>query len=218
MIQLFNVIKKYGRGSPALDDISLKIEKGEFVFLTGPSGAGKTTILKIIFGWEHFEEGQVLVQGINIGRLDSGNIYTLRRSIGVIFQGYKLLANKTVFENVAFAQEVTNRDRKTIKFKTWEALKNVGLTSQKRFFPGSSFRRRTATCCYCPGNGECPPIILADEPTGNLDQEISLEILKLFEELNRNGATIVFATHSQDILKLGNHRVIVLNRGKVVSS
>ncbi|MAX16646.1 MAG: cell division ATP-binding protein FtsE, partial [Nitrospina sp.] len=135
MIQLFNIIKKYGSASPALDNISLKIEKGEFVFLTGPSGAGKTTILKILFGWEHFDEGQVLVQGINVGKLDSGNMHTLRRSIGVIFQGYKLLNNKTVFENVAFAQEVTNRDRKTIKFKTWEALKNVGLSSKKDSFP-----------------------------------------------------------------------------------
>ena len=218
MIQLFNVIKKYGRGSPALDDISLKIEKGEFVFLTGPSGAGKTTVLKIIFGWEHFEEGQVLVQGVNIGRLDSKNIYTLRRSIGVIFQGYKLLANKTVFENVAFAQEVTNRDRKTIKFKTWEALKNVGLTSKKDSFPVhlSGGEQQRVAIARAMVNG--PPIILADEPTGNLDTEISLEILKLFEELNRNGVTIIFATHSQDILKFGNHRVIALNRGKVVSS
>jgi cell division transport system ATP-binding protein len=210
MIQLFNVTKKYGSyrpasGRPALDDISLKIEKGEFVFLTGPSGAGKTTILKVLFGWEHFEGGQVLVQGINVGKLDVGNMHILRRSIGVIFQDYKLLMNKTVFKNVAFAQEVTNRDRKTIKFKTWEALKNVGLTSKKDSFPAQL-------------SGGEQQIILADEPTGNLDHKISLEILKLFEELNRNGATIIFATHSQDILKLGNHRVVVLNRGKVVSS
>ena len=218
MIQLFNVIKKYGSASPALDNISLKIEKGEFVYLTGPSGAGKTTVLKILFGWEHFDEGQVLVQGINVGKLDSKNIHTLRRSIGVIFQGYKLLTNKTVFENVAFAQEVTNRDRKTIKFKTWEALKNVGLTSKKDSFPAHLSGGEQQRVAIARAMVNAPPIILADEPTGNLDQEISLEILKLFEELNHNGVTIIFATHSQDILKLGNHRVIVLNRGKVVSS
>ena len=218
MIQLFNVIKKYGSASPALDNISLKIEKGEFVYLTGPSGAGKTTVLKILFGWEHFDEGQVLVQGINVGKLDSENIHTLRRSIGVIFQGYKLLANKTVFENVAFAQEVTNRDRKTIKFKTWEALKNVGLASKKDSFPAHLSGGEQQRVAIARAMVNAPPIILADEPTGNLDQEISLEILKLFEELNLNGVTIIFATHSQDILKLGNHRVIVLNRGKVVSS
>ena len=218
MIQLFNVIKKYGSASPALDNISLKIEKGEFVYLTGPSGAGKTTVLKILFGWEHFDEGQVLVQGINVGKLDSENIHTLRRSIGVIFQGYKLLTNKTVFENVAFAQEVTNRDRKTIKFKTWEALKNVGLASKKDSFPAHLSGGEQQRVAIARAMVNAPPIILADEPTGNLDQEISLEILKLFEELNHNGVTIIFATHSQDILKLGNHRVIVLNRGKVVSS
>jgi cell division transport system ATP-binding protein len=218
MIQLFNVTKKYGSGSPALDDVSLKIEKGEFVFLTGPSGAGKTTILKVLFGWEHFEEGQVLVQGINVGKLDVGNMYILRRSIGFIFQDYKLLMNKTVFKNVAFAQEVTNRDRKTIKFKTWEALKNVGLTSKKDSFPAQLSGGEQQRVAIARAMVSSPQIILADEPTGNLDQEISLDILKLFEELNRNGATIIFATHSRDILNLGNHRVVVLNRGKVASS
>ena len=218
MIQLFNVVKNYGSGKPALDDVSLRIAKGEFVFLTGPSGAGKTTVLKILFGWECFDEGQVLVQGINVGRLDAGNIHTLRRSIGVIFQDYKLLPNKTVFENVAFAQEVANCDRKTIKFKTWEALKNVGLTPKKDSFPPQLSGGEQQRVAIARAMVNTPPIILADEPTGNLDQEISIEILKLFEEMNRNGATIVFATHSQDIMKPKKHRVIVLNRGKVVSS
>jgi cell division transport system ATP-binding protein len=153
-----------------------------------------------------------------VGKLDARNIHTLRRSIGVIFQDYKLLANKTVFENVAFAQEVTNRDRKTIKFKTWGALKNVGLTSKKDYSPTHLSGGEQQRVAIARAMVNSPPIILADEPTGNLDQEISLEILKLFEELNRNGATIVFATHNQDILKLGTHRVIVLKRGKVISS
>ena len=188
------------------------------MFLTGPSGAGKTTVLKILFGWERFEEGQVLVQGINVGRLNAGNIYSLRRSIGVIFQDYKLLPTKTVFENVAFAQEVTNRDRNKIKFKTWEALKNVGLTPKKDSFPPHLSGGEQQRVAIARAMVNAPPIILADEPTGNLDQEISIEILKLFEEMNRGGATIIFATHSQDILKPGNHRVIVLDRGKVVAS
>jgi len=138
--------------------------------------------------------------------------------MGVIFQDYKLLPNKTVFENVAFAQEVTNRDRKKIKFKTWEALKNVGLTPKKDSFPAQLSGGEQQRVAIARAMVNTPPIILADEPTGNLDQEISSEILKLFEEINRNGATIVFATHSQEILKPGKHRVIVLNRGKVVSS
>ena len=109
MIQIFNVVKMYDGSTPVLDDISMEIGKGEFVFLTGPSGAGKTTILKILFGWEPFEKGQVLVQGINVAKLTHRNIHTLRRSIGVVFQDYKLLPNKTVFENVSFAQVANSR-------------------------------------------------------------------------------------------------------------
>jgi cell division transport system ATP-binding protein len=218
MIQIFNVVKMYDGSNPVLDNISLEIPKGEFVFLTGPSGAGKTTILKILFGWESFEKGQVLVRGINVGKLTQRNVYTLRRSMGVVFQDYKLLPNKTVFENVSFAQEVIGHDRKTIRFKTWEALKNVGLTPKKDAYPAylsGGEQQRTAIARAMVNS---PAIILADEPTGNLDPDISIEILKLFEELNQKGSTIIFATHSQEIMKAGNHRVISLNRGRVVAS
>jgi cell division transport system ATP-binding protein len=218
MIQIFNVVKMYDGSNPVLDNISLEILKGEFVFLTGPSGAGKTTILKILFGWESFEKGQVLVRGINVGKLTQRNVYTLRTSMGIVFQDYKLLPNKTVFENVSFAQEVIGHDQKTIRFKTWEALKNVGLTPKKDAYPAylsGGEQQRTAIARAMVNS---PAIILADEPTGNLDPDISIEILKLFEELNQKGSTIIFATHSQEIMKAGNHRVISLNRGKVVAS
>ncbi|MFT4577590.1 MAG: cell division transport system ATP-binding protein [Nitrospinales bacterium] len=218
MIQIFNVVKMYDGSNPVLDDISLEIPKGEFVFLTGPSGAGKTTILKILFGWESFEKGQVLVQGINVGKLTHRNVYTLRRSMGVVFQDYKLLPNKTVFENVSFAQEVIGHDRKTIRFKTWEALKNVGLTPKKDAYPAYLSGGEQQRIAIARAMVNSPAIILADEPTGNLDPDISIEILKLFEELNQKGSTIIFATHSQEIMKAGNHRVISLNRGKVVAS
>ena len=218
MIQIFNVVKMYDGSNPVLDNISLEIAKGEFVFLTGPSGAGKTTILKILFGWESFENGQVLVQGINVGKLTHRNVYTLRRSMGVVFQDYKLLPNKTVFENVSFAQEVIGHDRKTIRFKTWEALKNVGLTPKKDAYPAYLSGGEQQRIAIARAMVNSPAIILADEPTGNLDPDISIEILKLFEELNQKGSTIIFATHSQEILKAGNHRVISLNRGKVVVS
>jgi cell division transport system ATP-binding protein len=218
MIQIFNVVKMYDGSNPVLDNISLEIPKGEFVFLTGPSGAGKTTILKILFGWESFEKGQVLVQGINVGKLTHRNVYTLRRSMGVVFQDYKLLPNKTVFENVSFAQEVIGHDRKTIRFKTWEALKNVGLTPKKDAYPAYLSGGEQQRIAIARAMVNSPAIILADEPTGNLDPDISIEILKLFEELNKKGSTIIFATHSQEIMKLGNHRVISLNRGKVVAS
>jgi len=218
MIQVFNVVKMYDGSNPVLDNISLEIPKGEFVFLTGPSGAGKTTILKILFGWESFEKGQVLVQGINVGKLTHRNVYTLRRSMGVVFQDYKLLPNKTVFENVSFAQEVIGHDRKTIRFKTWEALKNVGLTPKKDAYPAYLSGGEQQRIAIARAMVNSPAIILADEPTGNLDPDIAIEILKLFEELNRKGSTIIFATHSQEIMKAGNHRVISLNRGKVVAS
>ena len=218
MIQIFNVVKMYDGSNPVLDNISLEIPKGEFVFLTGPSGAGKTTILKILFGWESFEKGQVLVQGINVGKLTHRNVYTLRRSMGVVFQDYKLLPNKTVFENVSFAQEVIGHDRKTIRFKTWEALKNVGLTPKKDAYPAYLSGGEQQRIAIARAMVNSPAIILADEPTGNLDPDIAIEILKLFEELNRKGSTIIFATHSQEIMKAGNHRVINLNRGKVVAS
>ncbi len=218
MIQIFNVVKMYDGSNPVLDNISLEIPKGEFVFLTGPSGAGKTTILKILFGWESFEKGQVLVKGINVGKLTHRNVYTLRRSMGVVFQDYKLLPNKTVFENVSFAQEVIGHDRKTIRFKTWEALKNVGLTPKKDAYPAYLSGGEQQRVAIARAMVNSPAIILADEPTGNLDPDISFEILKLFEELNQKGSTIIFATHSQEIMKVGNHRVISLNRGKVVAS
>ena len=218
MIQVFDVVKMYDGSNPVLDSFSMEIAKGEFVFLTGSSGAGKTTILKILFGQERFEKGQVLVHGINVGQLTHKNMYTLRRSMGVVFQDYKLLPNKTVFENISFAQEVIGRDRKTIRFKTWEALKNVGLTLKKDAYPACLSGGEQQRIAIARAMVNEPSIILADEPTGNLDPDISIEILKLFEELNKKGTTIIFATHSQEIVKLGKHRIINLSQGKAVES
>ena len=214
MIQVFDVIKMYDGSNPVLDNFSMEIAKGEFVFLTGSSGAGKTTILKILFGQERFETGQVLVHGINVGKLTHKNMYTLRRFMGVVFQDYKLLPNKTVFENVSFAQEVIGSNRKTIRFKTWEALKNVGLTLKKDSYPSCLSGGEQQRIAIARAMVNEPSIILADEPTGNLDPDISIEIFKLFEELNKKGTTIIFATHSQEIIKLGKHRIINVRNGK----
>ena len=216
MIQVFDVVKMYDGSNPVLDNFFMEIAKGEFVFLTGSSGAGKTTILKILFGQERFETGQVLVHGINVGKLTHKNMYTLRRFMGVVFQDYKLLPNKTVFENVSFAQEVIGRDRKSIRFKTWEALKNVGLTLKKDVYPACLSGGEQQRIAIARAMVNEPSIILADEPTGNLDPDISIEIFKLFEELNKKGTTIIFATHSQEIIKLGEHRIINLRQGKAV--
>jgi len=217
MIQLFNVRKSYGGVTPALIDITFSVKKGEFIFLTGPSGAGKTTLLKILFRTEKYDQGQVLVHGMNIGKIPDRKLYTLRRQIGFVFQDYKLLAKKSVFENVAFAQEVVAANKKRIRYKTWEALKNVGLTHKKDSFPPQLSGGEQQRVAIARALVNSPKIILADEPTGNLDPEISLEILKLFEHAKKRGVTVVFATHDQEMIRSRNHRVVVIKRGKLVA-
>ncbi len=218
MIQAFNLHKTYGGVAPALMDVSFTIQDGEFVFLTGQSGAGKTTLFKILFGWESVDRGQVIVDRINVGKLNESNLYTLRRKIGVVFQDYKLLPKKTVFENVAFAQQILGADRKTIRFKTWDALKNVGLTTKKDSYPPQLSGGEQQRVAIARALVNDPQLILADEPTGNLDPEVSLEILELFEKMNQQGKTVIMATHSLEMLRARDHRLLILNRGRMVQS
>ncbi|PIQ97828.1 MAG: cell division ATP-binding protein FtsE [Nitrospinae bacterium CG11_big_fil_rev_8_21_14_0_20_56_8] len=214
MIQIFNLYKTYGGAAPALNDISLSVRRGEFVFLTGPSGAGKTTLLRILYGWENFDRGQVLVHGINIVKLNESNVFLLRRRIGIVFQDYKLLPRKTVFENVAFAQEIIGTERRLIRQKTWEALRDVGLTNKKDFYPRQLSGGEQQRAAIARALVNSPDLILADEPTGNLDPEIGIEILRLFEEAQDRGVTVIFATHSQEMVRSGKHPVIMLSRGQ----
>ncbi len=217
MIQLYNVYKSYNN-TPALVDVSFIIKKGAFVFVTGPSGAGKSTLLKLLYRWESYNKGQVLINGINVGKLKFNKLWQLRRHIGVVFQDYKLLPGKTILENVAFALEIVGADKKTIRYKAWEALKNVGLSHRKDAYPlelSGGEQQRVAIARALVNN---PKILLADEPTGNLDPEMASEILRLFEKANVDGTTVVFATHSQNILREGNHAMITLKRGKVADT
>jgi cell division transport system ATP-binding protein len=217
MIQLYNVYKSYNN-TPALVDVSFIIKKGAFVFITGPSGAGKSTLLKLLYRWESYDKGQVLVNGINVGKLKFNKLWQLRRHIGVVFQDYKLLPGKTILENVAFALEIVGADKKTIRYKAWEALKNVGLSHRKDAYPlelSGGEQQRVAIARALVND---PKILLADEPTGNLDPEMASEVLHLFEKANAEGTTVVFATHSQNILREGNHAVITLKRGKVADT
>jgi len=216
MIKAFNLYKSYGGVSSVLSDISFEIQDGEFVFLTGPSGAGKTTLFKILFGWEKFDRGQILVGGINVGKLNQKNLYLLRRKIGIVFQDYKLLAKKSVFENVAFAQEIIGTDTKTVKSKTWNALKSVGLVKKKDSYPSQLSGGEQQRVSIARAMVNNPDLILADEPTGNLDSEISKEILGLFEKMNKQGKTIILATHSAEILRKKKYRRLSLNQGKLV--
>ena len=216
MIKVFNLYKSYGGVSPVLSDISFDVQDGEFVFLTGQSGAGKTTLFKVLFGWEKFDQGQVLVGGINVSKLNEKNLYLLRRKIGIIFQDYKLLARKTVFENVAFAQQIIGADAKTVRSKTWNALKSVGLAKKKDSYPSQLSGGEQQRVSIARAVVNDPELILADEPTGNLDSGISKEILAVFEKINQQGKTIIIATHSAEILRAKKCRRLSLDRGKLL--
>lgn len=218
MIQFYNVYKSYGSGHPVLMDVSLIIREGAFVFITGPSGAGKSTLLKILFRWEPFDRGQVLVGGINLAKLADSKLYILRRQIGVVFQDYKLLPHKTILENVAFALEVVGAPRKKIRYRAWEALKKVGLAPKKDAYPLQLSGGEQQRAAIARALVNRPKLILADEPTGNLDPEMATEILGLFEEFNQAGVTVVFATHSQNILNQSNHPVVTLAQGRIAES
>lgn len=217
MIQLYNVFKSYNN-TPALVDVSFIIKKGAFVFVTGPSGAGKSTLLKLLYRWESYDKGQVLVNGINVGKLKFNRLWQLRRHIGVVFQDYKLLPGKTILENVSFALEIVGAEKKTIRYKAWEALKEVGLSHRKDAYPLELSGGEQQRVAIARALVNKPKILLADEPTGNLDPEMSSEILRLFEKANRDGTTVIFATHSQNILEQGDHAVITLKRGKIADT
>ncbi|MEM6559048.1 MAG: cell division ATP-binding protein FtsE [Myxococcota bacterium] len=217
MIQLFHIYKSYGHDAPALVDINLEIEKGEFVFLTGASGAGKSTLLKLIFAAEQPSRGQLLINGRNIARLRTGAVPYLRRNIGVVFQDFKLLARRTVAENVAITLQVTGTPRDQIQERVYKVLKQVGLAHRVHTLPlklSGGEQQRVAIARALVNE---PQILLADEPTGNLDSERASEIIALIEQANLRGTTVMFATHDRDLLDSGQRRVFTLNRGRIVS-
>jgi cell division transport system ATP-binding protein len=216
MIQMYNVYKLYEGGVRALEDITLSIEKGEFVFLTGPSGAGKTTLLKIIFREELPTSGNVLVNNFNIARLQRSSVPYLRRNIGVVFQDFKLLKKKTVFENVAFALKVIGAPRREIEQRVLQILRLLDLKDKMNMLPhllSGGEQQRVAIARALVNH---PAIVLADEPTGNLDQELSLEIMSLFEDINARGTTVVIATHNRLIIREMRKKVFCLDKGRLV--
>lgn len=217
MIQLFHVYKYYGGDRPALEDINLKIEKGEFAFLAGASGAGKSTLLKVLFCEERAEQGQILIGGKNVARLKERQVPYLRRSIGFIFQDFKLISRKTVFENVALPLEMIGVSRGDIKKRVQEVLKMVQLEHRRAQFPpylsGGEQQRVAIARALAPR----PTILLADEPTGNLDEALSLDILELLKNIHATGTTMLIATHHKNLLSRLTRRTIVLQGGKIVS-
>jgi cell division transport system ATP-binding protein len=215
MIQLFHVEKRYGNEAPALLDVTMEIRKGEFVFLTGPSGAGKSTLLRLIFCAEPPTAGQVLVFGRNVARIRASSVPYVRRSIGVVFQDFKLLENRTLAENVAFPLQVKGVRPAEVGRRVTQALRGVGLEHRAGRFPLSlsgGEQQRGAVARALVGD---PALLLADEPTGNLDSERTAEVLQLLEAANARGTTVVVATHDRALLTRHKKRVIALEAGRV---
>jgi cell division transport system ATP-binding protein len=218
MIQLFHVTKAYPGDPPALTDVNLQIERGEFVFLTGRSGAGKSTLLKLLFGAERATSGQVLVDGENVARLNRRAIAHLRRRIGVVFQDFKLLPRRTVFDNVALAQEVVGMDPRDVRRKAALLLRYVGLGERAQMLPtrlSGGEQQRVAIARALAGD---PALLLADEPTGNLDMERAADIMELLAQVNARGTTVVIATHDRQMLaRFAGRRILTLDRGRIVA-
>lgn len=217
MIQIFNLYKVYPDNYPALTDINVHIKKGDFVFVTGPSGAGKTTLIKLIFCAEKATRGQIIVNGINLAKIKKSGISCLRRNIGVVFQDFKLLNNRTAYENVVFALEVTGARRKEIKRKAWQVLKLVGLQNRLDATPlglSGGEQQRIAIARAIVNN---PTILLADEPTGNLDSEITKDIMDLFKNINERGTTVIIATHNKNLAHQYSDKHILLDKSKIVN-
>lgn len=216
MIEFFNVSKKYPGGQVGLNEVDLKIEKGQLVFLTGASGAGKTTFLKLIYREETPTQGNILVNGRNVSSLPRNKVPYLRRTIGVVFQSFRLIPRKTIFENVAYLPRVLGFDLKTQKKLAYETLRQVGLAHRMNAFPRQLSGGEQQRVAIARALINQPEILLADEPTGNLDPELSEEILKVFLEINLRGTTVIFATHDRELISRIGRRVLTLDQGRLV--
>ena len=216
LIELKDVSKKYRRSTTALRHVTVSVNQGEFVYIVGPSGAGKSTFIKLLYREEKLSSGSVKVGEFNLAKLKKRQVPLLRRSIGVVFQDYKLLEQKTVYENVAFAMEVIGEKRKHIKKRVTEVLELVGLKHKMRSFPNQlsgGEQQRVAIARAIVNN---PKMLIADEPTGNLDPEIAMEVMQVLERINLQGTTVLMATHNAQIVNQLRHRVIAIEDGKIV--
>ncbi len=218
MVRFFGVSKTYPGGVRALEGISFSINKGEFVFVTGPSGAGKTTLLKLIILAERPDRGEILLDGVNITRLPRSRIPYLRRKVGFVFQDFKLVRDRTVFENVALPLEIAGFPLKRMRRRIEQALRLVGINPglfgqfPQRLSGGE--QQRVAIARALVSN---PPLIIADEPTGNLDPDLTLEVMDLFEKINLAGTTLIVATHDTSIVSRYRKRTLVLQKGRLVA-
>ncbi len=217
MIVLENVSKSYSTGAPAINQINLTIEKGEFVFIVGNSGSGKSTLIKLLLKELEPTEGKIFVNDKCLNRMKRKKIPYLRRDIGVVFQDFRLLKDRNIYDNIAFAQRVVETPIRVIKRRVPAMLALVGLSEKYRSFPkelSGGEQQRVALARALVNN---PSILLADEPTGNLDPKNSWEIMKLLDEINKRGTTVVVVTHNREIVEAMNKRVITMNKGVIIS-
>ncbi len=218
MIETQSVAKTYGRGMYALRDLNLTIEKGEFAFLTGASGAGKSTLLRLLLLQERPSEGQIIVGGRNLSDLSRDEVQAYRRTVGFVFQDFKLIATKTVFENVSFALRVLGQPVEQQRRRTYQVLKWVGLQHRLNAFAEELSGGEQQRVAIARALVNEPHIVLADEPTGNLDPDLSLEIMNLFRDINARGTTVLVATHDRELIKWVGRRVIQLDQGRLAGT
>ena len=216
IIRLKNVKKRYKNGVTAIYDLNLNIEKGSFVFVIGDSGSGKSTFMKLLYREEKPTSGQIIVGGINVAKLRNSKVYKLRRKLGIVFQDYRLLPKLTVYENVAFAMEVFNYDKKKIYNRVMEVLDLVGLKGKARMYPDQLAGGEQQRVVIARAIVNNPKLLICDEPTGNLDPDTSMGIMKVLDDINKMGTTIIMTTHNRDIVNAMKKRVVVIHEGKIV--
>lgn len=217
MIEFKNVTKKYDHGVVALDSINLFIEKGEFVFLVGPSGSGKSTFLKLVIKEEDATTGIININGKELQKIKNNDIPYLRRKIGFVFQDFRLLYDKTVYDNILFALRVIEASDRETKTRITKVLEQVGLKGKEDSYPNQLSGGEQQRISLARAMATRPPIIIADEPTGNLDNVTASEIMNLLYEINKEGTTVVVVTHDRNIIDTSGHRVVSLEKGKLVS-
>lgn len=216
MIEFLNVTKEYDNGTLALDNVDVKIENGEFVFLVGSSGAGKTTMTKLLMREENVTSGSIYLYGEDITKISQKEIPYLRRKMGVVFQDFRLLDDRTVFENVEFAMRIVGATRREIRRRVPVVLNMVGLNYKAKMLPSElsgGEQQRVALARALVNN---PSLLIADEPTGNLNPKVAMEIMEIFESINKMGTTIIMATHAKEIVDVMKKRVIEIENGKIV--
>jgi len=216
MIEMKDVTKKYSNGTAAIRGLSISIDQGEFVYVVGPSGAGKSTFVKLMHREEKPTSGDLQIADYDLMKIKNREVPYLRREIGVVFQDYKLLERKTVYENVAYAMQVIGRRPREVKKRVNDVLEMVGLKHKARVFPNQLSGGEQQRVSIARAIVNTPQVLIADEPTGNLDPEISWEIMRLLDRINAQGTTVVMATHNRTIVNTIRHRVIAIENGKII--